>query len=860
MDEINTNKNEESSISGNFVYILAFFVPLIIMAAIFMVREIYPFGDNCYLRSDMYHQYCPFFSELWSKIRNGDGLFYTWKAGLGMNFTALYGYYLSSPTNWFVGLFSRRYMIEMMNIIILLKLAASSLTCTYYITKHFNTKNISAAIFGMFYGLSGFIAAYSWNLMWLDCVLLLPLVFLGLERLINEDKCLLYTFTLGLTILSNYYISIMVCMSVVIYFIVLIGSMKVPEDKLVYVKKIANFALYSLLAGGMAAVLLLPEVYALEYTASSNINFPDVLERYFSFITIFIRHMANISVSTGLDHLPNIYCGVGIFILIPLYIMNKKISSREKILKGVALVIFLTAFNLNIPNFIWHGFHYPNSLPCRQSFIYIFLLLTMCYDAMKDICEYKSSQFTRAFWIVMAFFLYLGNSLTSDEMNFKVIYTNVIFIVIYFFIALLVRKKKLCLQYSVFLLFAVTVIECTMNMETTGYSTTSRVYYQSDYNSVKELTNKVTDEDESFYRISKYLGYRSKNDSAWHDFNGPSTFSSTAYASMSYIYGQLGLEHSTNAYAANGGTPFINSILDIKYLLSNTELVTDDLLSLVAQSGDEYVYKNNYTLPVGFMIPSDVIDKWDYSSSNPFTVQNNLVQSMTGITDMFTSISFDNTVSSVKIVPDTTQHIYLYVNNKSVQTVNVTIDGVMTTYRGINHGRMMDLGLVKQGSIIEVVDADDSTSFLQLLVYTMDTDKFVQFYNALADEGLDVTSYSDDSISGTITAKNDGLMYMAIPYDEGWTVKIDGKKTDYEALGDAFITVPVSAGEHSVELSYCPRGFVPGLIISIISLGILAGIIVYNNKEKLFKKKTKEINITEGTIPDVEVHKEEDKE
>lgn len=68
------------------MYFISFFLPLIIMIAIFAVRGIYPFGDNVYLRSDMYHQYCPFFSELWDKIRNGGSLFYSWEIGLGSNF------------------------------------------------------------------------------------------------------------------------------------------------------------------------------------------------------------------------------------------------------------------------------------------------------------------------------------------------------------------------------------------------------------------------------------------------------------------------------------------------------------------------------------------------------------------------------------------------------------------------------------------------------------------------------------------------------------------------------------------------------------------------------------------------------
>ena len=211
---------------GNIVYIIAFFIPVIIFTALYFAREIFPFGNNCYLRSDMYHQYAPFFSELWYKIRNAESLTYSWDIGMGTNFTSLYAYYLASPANWIIVLFPQKYMIEIMNTLIILKLSLSSVSMTHYISRHFSNKNICIALFGLFYAFSGYVAAYSWNIMWLDCLILVPLIMLGLERLVNEDKCFLYCISLGLCIFTNYYIAIMVCLSVVLYFIVLVTAYK----------------------------------------------------------------------------------------------------------------------------------------------------------------------------------------------------------------------------------------------------------------------------------------------------------------------------------------------------------------------------------------------------------------------------------------------------------------------------------------------------------------------------------------------------------------------------------------------------------------------------------------------------------
>jgi membrane-associated HD superfamily phosphohydrolase len=91
--------------------------------------------------------------------------------GVGTNFTSLYAYYLASPANWIIVLFPQKYMIEIMNTLIILKLSLSSVSMTHYISRHFSNKNICIALFGLFYAFSGYVAAYSWNIMWLDCLI-----------------------------------------------------------------------------------------------------------------------------------------------------------------------------------------------------------------------------------------------------------------------------------------------------------------------------------------------------------------------------------------------------------------------------------------------------------------------------------------------------------------------------------------------------------------------------------------------------------------------------------------------------------------------------------------------------------------
>ena len=166
---------------------IAFFVPVLVMICIFAQRGIFPFGERCFLRTDMYHQYAPFFSEFQHKLRTGGSLLYSWDVGMGVNFAALYAYYLASPLNWLILLCPKKFIIEFMTIMIVIKIGLSGLSFAWYLKQHSKNCILGVGFFGIFYALSGYMAAYSWNIMWLDCILLFPLIVYGLERLVREQ-------------------------------------------------------------------------------------------------------------------------------------------------------------------------------------------------------------------------------------------------------------------------------------------------------------------------------------------------------------------------------------------------------------------------------------------------------------------------------------------------------------------------------------------------------------------------------------------------------------------------------------------------------------------------------------------------
>ncbi|MBR3646104.1 MAG: YfhO family protein, partial [Lachnospiraceae bacterium] len=655
----------------NLVYIAAFFLPVISMLIVYSLKDIYPFGDDMYLRSDNYHQYTPYLQILQDNFKNFEGFFYTWKIGAGMNFLAIIAYYLASPFNLILLFFKGR-VGDIVAFFIISKMGLSSLTTTYYLVKKHNKKTLVASLFGMAYALSAYFAAFNWNIMWLDCMFILPLIILGLERLVKEGKYLLYIISLGVAIFSNYYIGIMLCIFSVLYFIYLIFTQEVSDDfkkPHYYMVTTVKYGISSLIAGGLAAIVILPEYYNLLTTLSAKNEFPKEMDRYFSVFFMFFRSLMFVPVADlKYPQSPNIYCSVVMFLLIPLYFLSKKINVKERIGKFVLIAAMLLSFNLNIPNYLWHGMHFPNSLPCRESFIYIFLIVTTGYEAAIHIKDFTDRQIGSVFAGVVGFVLLLEETmryvftdtsssnyfteLTSGiETNmFKIIYYSLAAITVYAFLIYIYKRKTELHGFIVYLLLLVSMTELTYNMKVTSIpNTVSRDGYYESNSAYYKLNDVAKDdakkEDVIFFR-SEEESDRTKNDGGLFNYQSMSTFSSVASANIQHFYKAIGLKTSFNAYSYVGHTPLTAALFSVKYeftgaspsIPNNFDYLAEEEYTKapIGQHEKEttnippshlYLYKNKACLPLGFMIDSNTNQTWYTESGNPFDVQNSFLKS-----------------------------------------------------------------------------------------------------------------------------------------------------------------------------------------------------------------------------------------
>jgi uncharacterized membrane protein YfhO len=780
----------------------------------------------------MYHQYFPFLVEFYHKLKGGESLLYSWNTGIGTNFVALYAYYLASPTNWLCLLVPESYLLEFLSYMVIVKIGLCSLSFTYYIRKRFGSDSLNILCFSLFYALSGFMAAYNWDVMWLDVIIIAPVVVLGLEKLVYEGKCRMYCLALGFSILSNYYLSIMLCEFLCLYFIVLLVS-KELQNKSFYLKAIIRFALYSLLAAGMAAVLLFPEIEALKLSEFSEISFPSTIKTYFSFFDMIARHSFNVEVETGLDHWPNIYCGVAVFLLLPLYVIQKKIPLRQKLPRLLLIGFMLISFSVNLLNFIWHGFNYPDSLPARQSFLYIFLVLTMCYEAFSYTKEYSIKEIASVFWGVLFILILFEKLVDDDAFSGTTFLVTGIFIVVY--LLLIISQKTFCnfpriSKLIISLLLVTTILESGINTYLTSVPTVSRSTYLSNYDSYQALTSRTVDnEDGDFFRFEKFAR-RTQNDAMLIGFQGGSYFSSTINASICDFYEEYGMRGSKVNYCFEGATPITSALLSVRYMLYTSNRGYDNIYELKETEGNLYMYTCNYSLPLGYMVTEGFESTSDYNGLNPIEKQNALVHRLGIEEDVFIPVIFNESGSSAYVTIDKDAHYYAYTPNTKIDTIKLSYDSESKSFSQIKKKYILDLGYYTEGDYLSL-DTENGES-IDLEVYRVNENALKAFIEKLGANTMTVESYDETSVNGSIDVEKEGYLVMSIPNDPSWTLYVDGEKTDFEAFEGAFISVYLSKGSHTIELKYYPKGLTLGIIVSILSVIIFILINFRINKRK----------------------------
>lgn len=420
------------------VLVLCFFIPAILMLSVYAALDIAPFGKESLLTVDMAGQYISYFGYWKEVLTSHASLTYSMSKGLGGNMMGLIAYYLCSPLNLLLPFFSKANLPYFVLLITVLKVSFASLAMGLLLWKR-RTGYWSVPL-AVSYGLMSYNIVYQQNIMWLDVVVCLPLIQLGLDAMLQKKRTLLYTAALAAACITNYYIAYSVAIYCFLYFLfaLLLRKAKWKEHAVLFVRS-------SLLAGGLAAFLLLPNVLSLRGGKAQLDQSLFTWDGTMHLMEFFLQHVpANAEQVDLAFGFPNVYIGLFPLLLALLYFLFAKRRVREKLLYLVLIVVLISSMYWTPINLVWHGLNEPIWFMYRYSFLYSFLLLMVAGEGSKQIGHMRSAKITAAFLLLMAGVLWLH--LASEPANgieHKEIYTAVTAgLVIVYTVLLLLPKRS----------------------------------------------------------------------------------------------------------------------------------------------------------------------------------------------------------------------------------------------------------------------------------------------------------------------------------------------------------------------------------------------------------------------------------
>ena len=819
-------------------YILSFIIPVIVMIILYITVGVIG-GNKNILTVDLANQYVEFFSALKNILNGTISPFYSFSKTLGGNIFGLMTYYLMSPFNLLIVFFNRIDIPKFVLIINILKIGASGLTSYIFFNKTFKKEQTSLA-FSITYSLMAYNIAYSQNLLWLDGVIMLPLIFLGIDKLV-ERKPFLFYITLTLSIIFNYYIGYMSCIASLIYFIYqsYLKEKKIKKEEIIYCIK---YILISVLTAG---VILIPSIISLMQGKANGMLGEFVPNQRFALLDLITRfYLGTFKNSDILGTLPNVYISVMMTFLVIYYFFNKNINKKEKQATLVLIGVFALGFVFSPINTIWHTFKNPVGFPFRYSFMFDFILLIIAYKSLLNIKEIDKNFIKKFLLYALILTLLIDKLLYTKTMYYKIIGTLALMTL--YIIYLNKNKNK---ELSKLIILTI-ILEMTINGGIIVYNIKyqNKDKYKKFVTETGSIIDKINKKENTLFRLEKDYSY-SSNDQLLLNYNGISHFSSTYEGNTNEFLGKyLGIYNRfyvTNYY---GSTLVTNSLLNIKYLLSKKEL---NYYKKIDTNYNINIYENNYNLPLGFMVENN-IENIKLKKYNPFENQNLILKTMDkNIEDVFIKNDYELELNNIKIDENEKKTTYKKINEKDKASIKIKLTtkqaGILYGYMSCSKFKKVDV-LLNGKSIIDITDENgyqcntlelgyynpNETIELEFqlleneikpkdyMFYILDINKFNNAINILRrHDELKIIEYKKDYLRANINVqKQNQILYTSIPFDKGMAIYVDGKKVEPIKIFDTLIGIELQKGNHVIEYKYTPRGLREGIIISIIGIGL----------------------------------------
>lgn len=710
----------------------------------------------------------------------------------------------------------------------------------------------------------------------LNALILLPLMFIGVEKLIKEDKKIFLTFIIFISAISNYYfLYILTVLSVIYGIVTYIFDVKEKTVKGFFILLLKSAICY-IIGLLMSGVIFLPSVLAflnsartdsvpiIYFTRNSYNNF------LLSYIKIYDYHWNVIQVA---------------IICIPFAgLLLCKWKEHKKLL---TLNIVITLMLLSpVIGSIMNGLSYPTN---RYSFMSSFLLAYTVTSLFKKDMHYSAKELC-FMGIISSIFInltYMTMKYSKGTSKFVIISTvfiiliNLIFITNYFIKNIKLKKVFTILSNIIIIIIIIFNIVYVANSyykntyieEFEKYSKISKKYETENgrIKDFKEAIDYIKENDRSIYRIAKYP-VNINNTAILYNYNGTPSYYSIANNNILKLQKELEMYNYTDTRTSdyNNKTRTL-SLLGTKYFIcsKDKEQYVPYGYSIYKEFDDTIIYINYNYLSLGIFYDS-YINENDYQKLNSLEKESALLE-FAKVNENIENVN-QGDINNIKenvvevnynILSDKKGKIDIEFDNKYDGDLFVVVKNVKLDYKDIEKSKYSMKAIYNEISYVETVkniaypyhmDRDnfvinlgqvqDDNNKIELKFthdkgkLTYDDIKLYVIKNSSYDEQIEKlkeTKFENmkidgNNISGKINNDKNGILQLSIPYSEGWKVFVDGKEQELLNLNTGFIGVELDAGKHNVEFKYTTPGLNLGIIISIIGFALFIGIIIYERK------------------------------
>ena len=838
----------------------AFIVPVLILVFVYAARKVFPFGNNSVLVLDLNAQYIYFYEAFRDVFFNGGSLLYSFGRTLGGNFVGIYAYYLASPFSFILLIFPKTLITEAVYAMILFKVGAASMAFAYYILKAKGGSITKTIMFSIMYSLMSYAIVQTMNPMWLDGLILLPLIILSLERFVDKEESTFLVLLLALLFVSNFYIGYMTGVFVFLYLLYYLFGKKdemTSRGKWVSVLKFIGLAL---LAVGLASFLLLPTYSALSL-GKLTFTEPSFLPIQKSdLFDIFTKMLPMVYDSINYHGHPFIFSGTLSLLLLPLFFISKA-SQKEKITSGLFLGFMVACFMISTLDLVLHGFQFPNWLNYRYSFIFSFFVLVISYEAFDNLKELKMPHLATTAMVVI-FMIVLTGKFEYEYLNPEtVIWPAILLVLIYSFLISSDLKGRHTKLVSITLVLLVAT-EMGFNAYFIIDGAHKEVYYSNrpsyrDYlDRLYPLVDFMKENDEGFYR-SETVIKRSVNDPMALGIYGVSNSSSMLNSRVITFLHKLGFASQEHWTRYKGATPLIDSIMGIKYIISEEN--PNNLYESRYEENGLTLYENPYALPIAFRADKS-IKTLQLNSIDPFINQNALLSFL--LDDEYTEyfklvnikeIVFENMnavqnegyVAYHAINPDLNAHIeyildsygendmYMYLYAEYPRKVNIWLNQeYVDTFYDYESDCIIYLGSHSEEKDVSLITTpiEDEYFLNNNMFYYLDTPLFTAAMEELGGKDTKVRKISETKLQISTFSEDQEILFTTIPYEPGWRIKLNGKKVEPIQILDSLMAIELNEGQNEIEMKFVPSGLYEGITISLLSSLILTGIVLLKRK------------------------------